>query len=117
MTTLLTKKVKVEITDNDFLYSLHDNIYLLRILPFEPSKTSFLQKASISKLKIETAESTTPPVLPYSMSFEELLKKKQEFCLLEDENPQISSYAGVKLHPYLYTILAAFPSIKKCRDF
>jgi len=101
MTTLLTKKVKVEITNNDFLYSLHDNLYLLQILSFEPYKTFFLQKASISKLKNETAELATPLILPYSMSFEELLKKMQEFCLLEDENPQISSYAGVKLHPYI----------------
>jgi hypothetical protein len=47
-------------------------------LSFEPYKTSFLQKAAISKLKIETAERTTPPVLPYSMSFEELLYKDAE---------------------------------------
>jgi len=87
MTILLIKKVKVRITDNDFFYSLHDNIYLPRILSFEPFKTSSFQKAAISKLKIETAERTTPPILPYSMSLEELLTKMQEFRPLEDENP------------------------------
>jgi len=51
------------------------------------------------------------------MSFEELSTKIQEFRPLEDEDPQISSYAGVKLHPYFYTILAAFSSIENCRDF
>jgi len=117
MTTLLTKKVKVKITDNDFFPSLHNNIYLPRILSFEPYKTSFLQKASISKLKIETAERTTPPVLPYSMSFEELLTKMQKSRPLEDEDPQISSCEGVKLPSYVYTILAAFASIINCRDF
>jgi hypothetical protein len=117
MTTLLINKVKVKITDNDFFSSLHDNIYLPRILSFEPYKTFFLQKASISKLKIETAERTTPPALPYSMSFEELLTEMQEFHPLEDEDPQISSYAGVKLHPYFYTILAVFSSIKNYRVF
>jgi len=84
---------------------------------FLPFKTSSLQKPSISELKIETAEHTTPPVLSYSISFEELLTKKPESRPLEDEDPQISSYAGVKLHHYFYTILAAFLSIKNCRNF